>query len=231
MVSKRLGLLLLAALFATPALAAPQETDAYVRHELQDPDTGKFHVVYDTSVIRPKARYYFNPVTKTTNISEEKITDLATGAVLPFQMVDAAQARADGFEDADPALNYLRITLARPVPEDGAPVRIRIEKTYIDHGSFYAEGDKLIFIRSIGVKRNVIALPPGYVLTACNFPSQVSRQSDGRFFISWLNTTPTDGIVRLEARKVPDLAQAAPARPIVERARETRSVVYVLNAP
>ena len=66
----------------------------------------------------------------------------------------------------------------------------RILKTYKDPKSYYAEGDLIVFDRSLGIKRNAVVLPEGYELVSCNFPSQVIEEADGRLAIShWNNST------------------------------------------
>jgi len=92
----------------------------------------------------------------------------------------AIQAAADGEQvadsgllpDAAPDSQYIRVDLARPVPQDGRG-RVLIDKTYEDAASYAPDGDRLTFSRTLGVKRNAVTLPPGYELTSVNYPSQV----------------------------------------------------------
>ena len=214
----------------------PQESDAYTRYELLSPTSNSFHIVYDVTAARPGATAFFNPIRKGSKASEETVVDRATGRPLKFEVVDGARARAEGLADADPGTDYIEVHLARPVPGDGGGGRIRIEKTYLDSRSYRIEGDELVFDRSLGIKRNAIVLPAGWTLTACNYPSQVAQEADGRLRVSFLNDTPAEAPLKLRARRFAAPA-AAPGPPqalrerLDERARQTRDIVYFLQPP
>ncbi len=62
--------------------------------------------------------------------------------------------------DADPDTEYIKVTLARPVPAHGQ-ARIVIVKTYKDQKSYHADGTAIVFERPLGVKRNKVVLPAG----------------------------------------------------------------------
>ena len=95
------------------------EADAYTRYELLAPGSAKFRIVYDVTATTPGARYYFNPIRKGSVASEERVTDRATGAPLAFEVVNGTVAKAGGVRGADSTQEYIRVTLARPVPPDG----------------------------------------------------------------------------------------------------------------
>jgi hypothetical protein len=218
----------------TPGAAArlgPQEADGYTRYELLAPGSGKFRIIYDITAARPGATAFFNPIRKGSIASDEKVTDLATGAPLKFGVVSGAQAKGPEFPDADPTQDYIRVALARPVPADGGGGRILIEKTYEDARSYHMDGQDLIFDRPLGIKRNAVVLPVGYALVACNYPSQVAREADGHLRISFLNNTPAEAPLIIRARP----AHLGPATPlsakVAERARQTRDIVYFLKPP
>lgn len=82
--------------------------------------------------------------------------------------------------------------LAHTVPANGGGGRVRIDKTYEDAQSYFVEGDEIAFHRPLGIKRNAVVLPAGYELVACNFPSQVLEEPDGRTFVSFWNATPAE---------------------------------------
>ncbi len=218
----------------TPDAAArlgPQEADGYTRYELLAPGSGRFRIIYDITAARPGATAFFNPIRKGSIASDEKVTDLATGAPLKFGVVSGAQAKGPEFPDADPTQDYIRVALARPVPADGGGGRILIEKTYEDARSYHMDGQDLIFDRPLGIKRNAVVLPVGYALVACNYPSQVAREADGHLRISFLNNTPAEAPLIIRARP----AHLGPATPlsakVAERARQTRDIVYFLKPP
>ncbi len=215
-----------------PAFAAPQEIDAYTRYELLAPGSARFKIIYDVTAARPGATAFFNPIRKGSVASDESVIDRATGQPLKFEVVNGETAKATGLPEGDPTQDYIRVTLARPVPADGGQGRIRIVKTYQDAKSYYAEGDDLIFERSLGIKKNAVVLPKGYVLVACNYPSQVAQEADGRLRISFQNVTPGPAPLKLRARpgKLPAAASAMAAR-VNERAAQTRDIVYFLRPP
>jgi hypothetical protein len=221
----------LAVLAWIPAAAAQQEANAYTRHELLDPATAKFHVFYETSVIRPKALYYFNPVRKTSVASDVRVTDMATGANLEFQIIDDKQAAADGFAEASPEMNYIRVKLARPVPEQGGEVRIRLEKTYEDHVSYRTDGDTLVFERAVGAPRNAFVLPPGYALVSCSMPAQIAQEGDGRIRLSFFNPFPGENPLKIVARKSGDLVHPVHELSVAQRAHNSQGIVYFLGPP
>jgi hypothetical protein len=136
----------------------------------------------------------------------------------------------------------------------GGETRLRIVKTYRDAKSYYAEGDLIVFNRGLGIKRNAVVLPPGFELVACNVPSQVRTEGDGRIAVSFLNTYPVEAPLVVKARPLPPRAPAAgggggstpeppQARPapagsagsmasrLSERARQDREIVYFLQQP
>ncbi len=226
------GIVLVVAALARPALAAPQEIDAYTRYELLAPGSASFKIIYDVTAARPGATAFFNPIRKGSVASDESVIDRATGHPLKFEVVNGETAKTTGLPDADPTQDYIRVALARPVPADGGQGRIRIIKTYQDPRSYYADGAELVFERSLGIKRNAVVLPSGYVLVACNYPSQVAQEADGRIRVSFLNTTPGPAPLKLRARpgRLSATASAIAAR-TGERAAQTRDIVYFLQAP
>jgi len=246
--------------FAPPAPAQPQsplverhEGDDYTRYELLAPGSAQFKITYDVTATQPGARFFFNIIRKGSEASDEAVFDLMTGQPLPWKVVTGAEARAGGQKNADLEANYIQVALARPVPV-GGETRLRIVKTYRDAKSYYREGDGIVFNRGLGIKRNAVVLPPGFELVACNVPSQVRTEGDGRVAVSFLNTYPVEAPLVVKARPLPPRAPAAaggggstPERPqarpapavsagsmasrLSERARQDREIVYFLQQP
>ena len=154
---------------------------------------------------------------------------------------------------------YIRVELARPVPQGGEG-RIRIIKTYKDPKSYYRDGNAIVFDRPLGIKRNAVVLPPGFELVSCNIPSQVIEEPDGRVGISFMNTYPSQAPLVLRAKPLEQAArrrrrhhlrprrraQARHADPpppstgsgqpmervrVTERAFQDREIVYFLKSP
>src|SRR5689334_19999683 len=228
-----LGLLL--AGVATVALAqqrTPQEAHGYTRYELLAPGSGKFRIIYDITAIRPGATAFFNPIRKGSVASDESVVDLATGRPLKFAQVSGEQAKASGLPDADVASDYIRVELAHPVPAGGGEARMRILKTYEDARSYHVDNGVITFDRPLGIKKNAVVLPAGYVLLDCNYPSQVAQEADGRIRVSFFNVTPGEAPLKLHA--VPGRLAAgasSEAKRFAERAKQTRDIVYFLRDP
>jgi len=232
----------LGALMAVAVLAAsggawaqarlPQEAHGYTRYELLAPGSGKFKIIYDITAVRPGATAFFNPIRKGSTASDESVIDLATGLPLKFAQVSGESAKTTGLPDADPTNDYIRVELAHPVPADGGEARMRIVKTYEDARSYHVDGGVITFDRGLGIKKNAVVLPPGYVLRDCNYPSQVTQEADGRIRVSFFNVTPGEAPLKLHA--VPGKLAAgasSEAKKFAERARQTRDIVYFLREP
>jgi hypothetical protein len=235
---------------------APVQTDddEYTRYELLAPESQSFRIYYDVTATTPGAVYYFNGLRKGSEHTVHSVIDLFTGAPLEWKIVDGKVAKENGVPGAEPDGAFLQAKLARPVPA-GGEARIRIDKTYKDSASYLAEGDKIIFARSLGIRRNSVVLPAGYELVGCNYPSQIRTEADGRIVVSFMNPGPGAISYRVEARKLPakkseEKAAAAPARKappatesrevstaarvnytFSERAFQDREIVYYLQQP
>jgi hypothetical protein len=219
------------ALAAPPAALPPEEAYGYTRYELLAPGSGKFRIVYDITETRAGATAFFNPIRKGSVSTDESVIDRATGAQLPFKVVLGADAKTE-MPGLDPTYDYIRVALARPVPADGGEGRIRILKTYEDKKSYTQSGDTIVFDRSLGIKRNAVVLPKGYGLVACNYPSQVEQEADGRIKVSFLNNTPGEAPLKLTAKPINLPAEpSSVAKRLGERAAQTRTIVYFLRDP
>jgi hypothetical protein len=219
----------------TPADPPRQtEADAYTRYELLAPGTAKFRIIYEVAATTPGARYYFNPIRRGSIASDERVIDRATGKPLRFETVNGTVARAGGVRNADSTQDYIRVTLARPVPPDGGEARVRIDKTYEDTSSYKVVGDDIVFSRPLGIKRNAIVLPNGYEIVSSTYPSQVLQEADGRLKITFWNATPAEAPVTLRARRGSRTTAArssVPANRLDERAYQNREIVYFLQQP
>ncbi|MFZ1807653.1 MAG: hypothetical protein WAU36_10545, partial [Cyclobacteriaceae bacterium] len=115
----------------------------------------------------------------------------------------------------------------------------------------FTENDHIVFERSLGIKRNSVVLPRGYEIVKCNYPIQVSLESDGRMKASYINNGPAGVPLRIEGRKLPttvnlkvekkeytyksgegrDKTKARLTYEVPERAHQTREIVYFLQQP
>lgn len=236
-----LAFALLAACAPPPrALTAPvarsvvpeREEDEYTRYELLEPESARFRILFEVTAIEPGATFYFNPIRKGSEASDESVVDLATLRPLPFEVVSGETARASGLPDADLDGSYIRIRLPRPVPQDGG-IRLLIDKTYKDPKSYTMKGpDRIVFSRTLGIRRNSIVLPTGYELTSCNAPAQVLTEPGGRLSISFMHPGPEAFPLAIEARRTgpADISLPKDDR-LTERAHQDREIVYFLQPP
>lgn len=209
--------------FAPTNLAGiPQQTQAddYTRYELLDPETQSFRITYDVTATSPGKGYFYNAIRVGSEPIVHAVFDLMTGKELEWKVVGGSEAQLGGVRRANPEGQYIQVKLARPVPE-GGEARIRIDKTYKDPESYYREKDKLIFSRTLGIKRNSVVLPMGYELISCNYPSQVIRGSDGRINVSFMNPGPAGIPYNLEARRLPAKSKSASSANVSETQEET----------
>lgn len=215
---------------------APRQTQAddYTRYELLAPGSAKFRILYEVTATTPGATQFFNPIRKGSVASDERVTDVMTGAPLAFDVVSGAVAREGGVRGADSTGEYIRVRLARPVPRQGE-ARVLIDKTYYDTASYRVSGDTIVFSRPLGIKRNAIVLPAGYEIVSSNFPSQILQEHDGRLKVSFWNNTPSEAPVLIRARRaltrLPIPLADARARRLDERAHQSREIVYYLQQP
>jgi len=227
------------------------QTDDYTRYELQEPGSGAFRIFYDVSATTPGATYYYNTIRAGAEEEVHDVTDLHTGASLPWEIVDGAHARAHGHPRASLDGRYIKVTLARPVPEGGQG-RVRIDKTYVDRDSYYMDGREVVFERSLGIRRNAVVLPESYELVEANYPVQVDAEADGRLRVSFMSPGPGAVDLRVRGRPLPDghgprpspteytaagmAGGGSPLRARVgwtftERAFQDRDITYFLQQP
>lgn len=233
-----------------PTAVTQTEADEYTRYELLAPETASFKITYEVTATTAGAKYFYNPIRKGSVASDESVRDARLGTPLRFEVVSGTQARTDPLmPDADPATEYIRVTLARPVPEHGQ-ARLVIVKTYKDPKSYYLDGKTLVFDRPLGVRRNKLVLPAGYEAVAVSVPAQIRTEADGRIAVSFMHAGA--GEAPFVVRAVKDAQVGAAALPqavtqqrswespfegateeerLAERAHQDREVVYFLQQP
>jgi hypothetical protein len=239
--------LVLSLMFALSSVSQG-ETDEYTRYELLAPETSSFKIYYEVTATTAGAKYFYNPIRKGSAASEEKVLDAMSGKPLRFEVVSGTEARKDPLmADADTDTSYIKVTLARPVPENGQG-RIIILKTYKDEKSYHADGSNgLVFDRPLGIKRNKVVLPPGYEVVGLTVPSQILTEGDGRIAVSFLHAGTGEAPLVLKAVKdvqptapraltdkrsweSPFQAETEESR-LSERAHQDRDIVYFLQQP
>jgi hypothetical protein len=233
-----------------PSAVRQTETDEYTRYELLAPETASFKIYYEVTATTAGAKFFYNPIRKGSAASDESVYDAMLGTPLHFEVVSGAQARMDPLmPDADLDTNFIKVTLARPVPLHGEG-RVIIVKTYKDAKSYRVEGNTIVFDRPLGIKRNKVVLPPGYEVTGLTVPSQILTEKDGRIAISFLHAGSGEAPLVLRAKNTAQTGAAAlpkaltaarswespfagPAEEerLAERAHQDRDIVYFLQQP
>jgi hypothetical protein len=173
-----------------------------------------------------------------------------TGQPLRFEIVSGEEAVKDSLmKGEDASINYIKVFLARRLPSEGQ-ARLLILKTYKDAKSYFREGDVIVFNRPLGIPRNSVVLPAGYELVACNVPSQVLAEPDGRIAISFMNGSGAEAPLIVKGKLGAQTGAAAKPRApgsakswespfegdteqerLAERAHQDREIVYFLEQP
>jgi hypothetical protein len=252
--SARILFLAVCALLFYPVGAHSQyiSADTYTRYELLAPETNSFRIFYQVTETSPGARFHFNIIRPGSEASDEAVYDMATGKTLKFEVVTGAQAKTDSpGGNFNPTAQYIKVHLAHPVPPRGE-YRLRIDKTYKDKQSYYADGDRIIFKRGLGIPRNSVVLPTGYEIVSSSVAAQVIPEPDGRLKLAFINPGSGGQLeVEVVARRLPALtarvdqkvagkpvppssgqpAATAKSMAIIERANQDREIIYELSEP
>jgi hypothetical protein len=212
---------------SVPLLAQYVSSDTYTRYELLAPATHQFRILYEVTETKPLAKFHFNIIRPGSEAADESVVDMATGRALKFEVVKGAAAGPE----FNPTADYLKVHLAREVPARGE-YRIRIDKTYKDEKSYFAEaGGAIVFKRSLGIPRNSVVLPAGYELVSCSVAAQVLAEPDGRLRVAFQNAGSGGPLeVTLRAKPSPGIRGSAAAR-FQERAYQDREILYELLEP
>ncbi len=232
------------------ATGAQTETDEYTRYELLAPETASFRIYYEVTATTAGAKYFYNPIRKGSVATDESVQDAMTGKPLVFEVVHGVDARKDPLmPKADLDTDYIKVTLARPVPEHGQG-RVIILKTYKDAVSYFTDAHGIVFHRPLGIPRNKIVLPAGYEVTGLTVPSQILTEPDGRVAINFMHAGAGDAPLLLHAANDAQTGSAAAPHPstkdkswkspyqglperarLSERAHQDRDIVYFLQQP
>lgn len=192
---------LLCLLLLVPAPAAAD--DEFTLYELLEPGSSSFAIRFDVTTSRSGARFYLNPVRPGSVVRDERVIDRHTGQELDWELISGADAKIRGLlpDRVGDDGRYLKIALREPVPE-GGEARLRIFKTYEDPASYTADGDEIVFERSLGIRANAVVLPAGYELVESSVPSIVSVLPGGRVKVSFLNDRDDALEARIVGRKL-----------------------------
>jgi hypothetical protein len=232
------------------ATGAQTETDEYTRYELLAPETTSFKIYYEVTATTAGAKFFYNPIRNGSVASDESVYDAMSGKPLEFAVVSGVEAKKDPLmASADEGTYYIKVTLARPVPENGQG-RVVIVKTYKDAKSYYLDGKTIVFNRPLGIRRNKVVLPAGYEVVGLTVPSQIRTEKDGRIAISFMHAGAGETPLVLKAVKDAQTGEAAMPKELTkekswespfvgeterarlsERAYQDRDIVYFLQQP
>jgi hypothetical protein len=193
-------IVLILCVLSVPLVAAGE----FTLYELQQPETHQFAITYDVTTTREGAQFFFNPIRPGSVATKERVIERSSGKELNFKTVNGKDAKATGLVSPDTSdqAEFIKVHLPGPVPK-GGETRIRIFKTYTDAPSYTVADGKLVFVRPLGIKRNVVLLPKGWELVECESPGIVSTDVDGRIRISFLNDRDDQLPVKIVARRLP----------------------------
>src|SRR5688572_16658145 len=116
---------LVTALLMTAGVAHAQtvtrqtQEDDYTKYELLSPDTAQFRIYYEVTATTPGARFFYNTIRPGSVATDERVVDLSTGQPLKWEVVSGKDARSSGHPTADLETEYIKVHLARPVPQGG----------------------------------------------------------------------------------------------------------------
>ncbi len=178
--------------------------DEFTLYDLQPPETHQFAITYDVTATKEGSPYFLNPIRPGSVSTKERVIERSSGKELKFEVVNGKDAKAAGLlptETPDKA-EFIKVSLPGPVPK-GGETRIRIFKTYTDPASYTITDGNLVFLRPLGIKRNVVLLPKGWELIECGSPAMVSTDADGRIRLSFLNDRDDQLPVKIVARRLP----------------------------
>jgi hypothetical protein len=184
-------------------LLSASAEDILTQYELLSPDTHQFAIRYYVSATEPDSSVYFNIIRPGSEASNEKVLDRATGKEIKFVASNGKEAKEakQAEPDTDDKTPFIKVLLPHPVPKDGE-FRLGILKTYKDPKSYYQKEDKIVFERSLAIKRNIILLPAGYEIVTSTVPVIISSETDGRIKLSLINDRDDEILVRIEGRKL-----------------------------
>jgi len=176
--------------------------DRDIVYFLQSPETHSFDLYHDYTESRPGIDKYLNVVRKGSRASNPSARILDTGERLAAETLHGEAITRAGLDIGEPVVPDSEVVVIRfPAVVSGRSIRLRISETYTDEKSYRLEGDELVFDRSFGRPHNAVVLPSGWYLTISTIPATVSRTSDGRIRLDFVNPRPDEIAVLIKARR------------------------------
>jgi len=190
-------------LFAAAAFAQTERAhqDREILYELQAPATHAFRIAHDYTESRAGTAYYLNIVRTGSKVKDPESFDLDTGEALKWEVITGAESKRRKMPgNAADSAEIVVTHYAKPIAEGGS-TRVRLLETYEDAASYYEKDGELVFDRTLGRPRNLVALPQGYRLTGCTIPATVATLADGRVLLTFVNPRNDEIHVVIRARR------------------------------
>ncbi|PWT90564.1 MAG: hypothetical protein C5B54_06965 [Acidobacteria bacterium] len=159
------------------------EDDREITYWMLAPETHQFKFSHDFNIVRPGQKFAHSFVRKGSTVSNDVVfIDLDTGKHLKTSTVTGKEVNALGYypEKSDDDDVVVQGELSQPVPEGGS-VRIRVMETYTDDARYYIDKNgELVWNRTFGRPRNILTLPPNWMITSCSVPAEVDQDKEGK---------------------------------------------------
>ena len=196
--------LALAICAVTPVAAQEHraEQDREITYWLNQPETHSFLISHDFTVTEAGTEYVHNFIRAGSEAKDPSFLNLETVVLLPLRHMTGAELNTMGVygSEVEPESGVIQAQLADPIAE-GHTVRVRVQETYTDEGRYYMEGDELVWDRTLGRPRNVVTLPPGWVLVSVSTPASIFEDAEGRVALRFVNPRNDSVHVVLRARR------------------------------
>lgn len=169
---------------------------------LQPPETHAFDLYHDYTETRPGIGRYLNVVRAGSRVSNPGAILLDTGEQLPVRTLRGEAITREAIDIGEPVTPESEVVVIDfPPVQPGHSARLRISETYTDPARYRLDGDELVWDRAFGRPFNAVVLPAGWTLTHSSIPGTVSRATDGRTRIDFVNARNDEIQVLIIARR------------------------------
>ena len=182
------------------------EDDKEITYWMLNPETHQFRFSHDFNITRAGQKFAHSFVRKGSTVSEDvTFIDLDSGKHLKTHKTTGKEVNALGYypEKTDDEDIVVEGELLSPVAEGGS-VRIRVLETYTDADRYYVDkNSELAWDRTFGRSRNILKLPPGWMLVSCSVPVIVTEDDHGLITLQMTNSRNDELhiVVRAKMRK------------------------------
>jgi len=182
------------------------EDDREITYWMLNPDSHQFRFSHDFNITRAGQKFAHSFVRKGSTVSNDiTFIDLDTGKKLKTHKTTGKEVNSLGYypEKTDDEDVVVEGELLSPVPENGS-VRIRVMETYTDADRYYVDKNgELVWDRTFGRSRNILKLPPGWMLVSCSFPVIITQDDQGLTTLQMTNSRNDELHIVVRAKKRP----------------------------